>query len=377
MDVVTIKKLKQWLLSLTVAFFTILISKPGFASMGSTGGGGGGGSAGGGAGGGAGSGGGFSSPVIRSANDSPFWKWLFVFNALAYAWFYFMDGIKNYPKFRRIKSDLKEMDLDSSYTWLLRPNQTIAQFNKGYADLDSSYGRFKPDQLISLYSQAQFNYGDAIRRKVTGQSDYLTQLQDLLGFEFLITMDTEIKLKARNGIIDDVVINHGVIDSFKAVNDNVIVAKVKVVGRDREINVNNDFEPSFARESWEDYVVFGRSNGLWKIYNLVYGEHFHLNGTDYNYQDSLLENAKYQERKLPEVDDMLLQVVRDYQRKAKLREKLGRYFKMFLLAGVYVGIMLVLTKFSDEEWITGTFVLLVTMMALDILLKVVERKYVN
>lgn len=374
---VTIKKLKQWLLSLTVAFFTILISKPGFASMGSTGGGGGGGSAGGGAGGGAGSGGGFSSPVIRSANDSPFWKWLFVFNALAYAWFYFMDGIKNYPKFRRIKSDLKEMDLDSSYTWLLRPNQTIAQFNKGYADLDSSYGRFKPDQLISLYSQAQFNYGDAIRRKVTGQSDYLTQLQDLLGFEFLITMDTEIKLKARNGIIDDVVINHGVIDSFKTVNDNVIVAEVKVVGRDREINVNNDFEPSFARESWEDYVVFGRSNDGWKIYNLVYGEHFHVNGTDYNHQDSLLENAKYQERKLPEVDDTLLQVVRDYQRKAKLREKLGRYFKMFFLAGVYVGIMLVLTKFPDEEWITGTFVLLVTMMALDILLKFVERKYVN
>lgn len=68
-------------------------------------------------------------------------------------------------------------------------------------------------------------------------------------------------------------------------------------GQDKEVQFNKDFSDSFTRTEWSDYVLFGKTpTGQIKIVNLIYGEHFHLNGVDFNHQQGI--SGSYKERKL-------------------------------------------------------------------------------
>ena len=181
----------------------------------------------------------------------------------------------------------------------------IKDFEYSYRYLPKKQlGKFDDAKFIDLYARAQFVYGDAIRRRYTGQQDYLSDLEGFLGSTFLSTMDKEIQLKADNDTIDDVIVRSGQFEDYRWLTPNLIVAKVHVWGVDREVKVTADFNGSFERQEWEDYVVFGREAGYlpWKIYNLVYGEHFHLDGQDFNHQESLLPDGKYTEKKLTPIE---------------------------------------------------------------------------
>ena len=69
-------------------------------------------------------------------------------------------------------------------------------------------------------------------------------------------MHDEIIAKASNGIIDDVLVNHGKVVSAQKISPDLIIAKVQVSGIDSEVNVLSDFNSSFKRQQWTDYVVF-------------------------------------------------------------------------------------------------------------------------
>lgn len=189
---------------------------------------------------------------------------------------------------------------------LLKPNMTIVKF-MNYLSSDDLVNLEEDlkQTFIDLYGRAQFAYGDAIRRKYTGQKGYLSELKKYLGHTFLYTMKREILAKCDQHIIDDVIVSRGeVIESYK-ISKNVFVIKIKAIGVDREVNQDSDFNASFETQSWEDYVVFGRRSAFepWVIYNIVYGNRFHLNGDDFNDQDSLLSDQHFFETKLPNLTE--------------------------------------------------------------------------
>lgn len=95
---------------------------------------------------------------------------------------------------------------------------------------------------------------------------------------------------------------------------NVFVVKIKAIGVDREVNQDSDFDASFETQSWEDYVVFGRRSAFepWAIYNIVYGNRFHLNDDDFNDQDSLLSDQHFFEAKLPNLTEDNLRQMKMY-----------------------------------------------------------------
>lgn len=305
------QKIKQAFLTGWITLIAVVIPKVAFASMGSTGGGHAGG-------------GGHISPSTggshgyTSSGGDAFRKmsladWLLLLMvsfvmAMVYVWYFFYDAVT-------AKYDCRGLDLASQDRWLLTPNMTVTRFKTWFDDFESSTtGIYHEQALIDLYGRAQFAYGDAIRRLFTGRGNYLGQLDKYLGRRFLHTMAKEIKLKAGKATIDDVVVSDGQIVDYKFVQPNVIVAKVKVRGVDNEVDMAHGFDNSFARQEWEDFVVFGRAYGKWRIFNIIYGEHFHLAGEDFNQEQSLLAGAKYMEQRIQ--TKVTLDMARQYQQKA-------------------------------------------------------------
>lgn len=198
---------------------------------------------------------------------------------------------------------------------LLKPNMTIIKFIN-YLNSDDLVNLEEDleQTFINLYGRAQFAYGDAIRRKYTGQKGYLSELKKYLGHTFLYTMKREILAKCDQHIIDDVIVSRGEVTESYKISKNVFVVKIKVIGVDREVNQDSDFDASFETQSWEDYVVFGRRSAFepWTIYNIVYGNRFHLNGDDFNGQDSLLSDQHFFEAKLPNLTEDNLSQMKMY-----------------------------------------------------------------
>ena len=85
-------------------------------------------------------------------------------------------------------------------------------------------------------------------------------------------------------------------------------------GHDDEVAYTDNFDDSFKREKWSDYVIFRRMHdGNWKIANIIYGEHFHLDGQDLNYQKGLID-APYAEHNFQR-SNRWLKIAEDYHRK--------------------------------------------------------------
>lgn len=336
------QKIKQAVLTGWITLISVIIPKVAFARMGSTGGGhaGGGGhvslSTGGshgytssGSGGDA-----FSWSSLRKMSLADWLSQLMILfvMAMVYVWYFFYDAVT-------AKYDCRGLDLTYQDRWLLTPNMTVSRFKSWFDDFESSTtGIYHEQALIDLYGQAEFAYGDAIRRLFTGQGDYLGQLDKYLGRRFLHTMAKEIKLKASKATIDDVIVTNGQIVDYKFVQPNVIVAKVKVRGVDNEVDVAHGFDNSFSQQEWEDFVVFGRAYGTWRIFNIIYGEHFHLAGEDFNHEQSLLDGAKYIEQRIQ--TKVTLDMARHYQRETTWQQLSNLVLKIagfLLLAGVATG----------------------------------------
>lgn len=276
---------KRWKIALVTIITKLLTFHAAFASMGSTGGGGSSSS-----GGGSSSSGSSIISSGHSGSGDSFRAFLFV---LFFCGLYVLSFVsKMSVRLYRRTRDIAEVNGLAS--WMLIPNMKIKDFKQG---LKRAKIRLENDAvddqlaqiLVETYAWAQFVYGQSIRRCFADSSNYLDQLKSQLGRVFLSTMHDEIIAKASNGIIDDVLVSHGRVVSAQKISPDLIIAKVQVSGIDSEVNVISDFNSSFKRQQWTDYVVFGRKQGSvqWRIYNIVYGAHFHLNGEDFNHQQSL------------------------------------------------------------------------------------------
>ncbi|WCT61337.1 hypothetical protein [Limosilactobacillus portuensis] len=307
---------KRWKIALVTIITKLLTFHAAFASMGSTGGGGSSSS-----GGGSSSSGSSIISSGHSGSGDSFRAFLFV---LFFCGLYVLSFVsKMSVRLYRRTRDIAEVNGLAS--WMLIPNMKIKDFKQG---LKRAKIRLENDAvddqlaqiLVETYAWAQFIYGQSIRRCFADSSNYLDQLKSQLGRVFLSTMHDEIIAKASNGIIDDVLVSHGRVVSAQKISPDLIIAKVQVSGIDSEVNVISDFNSSFKRQQWTDYVVFGRKQGSvqWRIYNIVYGAHFHLNGEDFNHQQSL-DISGYTEEHL-EVSPELVKSAEAYKKRFNQRK---------------------------------------------------------
>ena len=129
------------------------------------------------------------------------------------------------------------------------------------------------DSFTETYVQAQYLYSQLLREKYVNRHHSLHLLRKYLDKYFY---------KAKYAKLDE----------------NLIITQLNVNGQDKEVQFNEGFEDSFARDTWSDYVIFGKTkSGQYKIVSLVYGEHFHLNGRDYNRQRNLRHTQYFERRK--------------------------------------------------------------------------------
>lgn len=176
---------------------------------------------------------------------------------------------------------------------LLTMNLTIAQFKailkRDNIQLTDEQPENEADLLIT-YKRAEYLYGSLIRQYITGNRD-TKALEQYISGEFYDAMVDEIKLKASQQTIDDVVVSKAKILKYGKYH-NLQIVKIEAIGSDNETQANANFDSSFKQEKWVDYVIY--KNG--KIANIIYGEHFHINGQDINHQKGL--GGKYEENDL-------------------------------------------------------------------------------
>lgn len=183
--------------------------------------------------------------------------------------------------------------IKSQHDLLLQQNPSSSDFER-HLKLDMHIGAPKEnnDIMQDNYAKAQYLYGNLIRQYVAGNHN-LSSLKEYLAGPFYRNMVKEIKLKASQQTIDDVIVNKTVINRW-AKYDDLTLLQITAYGNDSENQANSNFDSSFSRKTWTDYVVFNQDL---KIVNLIYGEHFHLNGQDFNH-DPGLSKDKYQEHDL-------------------------------------------------------------------------------
>ena len=185
---------------------------------------------------------------------------------------------------------------------LFSPNLTIKEFqsllNRLQIKLSSDNIDTLDKSFIDIYIRAQYLYSQLLREKYVNKNYKLDSLKQYLDDSYYKTMVREIKFKVSQGTIDETVVDEAKISKYAKLDKNLILVKLDVRGQDKEIQFNKDFEDSFSRNKWSDYVIFGKNtDDQYKILALVYGEHFHLNGTDFNHQEGLNKDT-YKEKKI-------------------------------------------------------------------------------
>lgn len=183
--------------------------------------------------------------------------------------------------------------IKSQHNLLLHQNQSPSDFER-HLKLEMHIGAPKENSYIMQdnYAKAQYLYGNLIRQYVAGNHN-LSSLKEYLARPFYRNMVKEIKLKASQQTIDDIIVNKTVINRWAKCDDLTLI-QITAYGNDSENQANSNFDSSFSRKTWTDYVVFDQDL---KIVNLIYGEHFHLNGQDFN-NDPGLSKDKYKEHDL-------------------------------------------------------------------------------
>ena len=188
-------------------------------------------------------------------------------------------------------------DKDDDDTNLLSPNLTLKRFKFLTRDLTwvkpnkSTYIDEQLNQeLLNTYNQAEYLYGDLIRKRIANKGTHFTELRQYLANNFYQTMTAEMRLKASEGEADNTVIDKAeIVESTetKVDGEKVIIVKIHAIGRDDEVQYNHDFDDSYKQTAWTDFVIFDTTFKSHKIANIIYGGHFHLNGQDFNNQETL------------------------------------------------------------------------------------------
>ena len=216
--------------------------------------------------------------------------WAYILPALAFMWCvddsftalffgYFITRVRE-SVLNFVHSNYRNNNYD-----LRTPNLTLYQFQHLLRNNDIQLKDGEPNlagQYKATYINAQELYSSLIRKYIAGQHSTLA-LKQYLVYRYYKAMHDEIINKAEQQTVDDVEISKIVIDSY-AEYGHLVICKFKVTGNDNEAQINANFDSSFKRQNWVDYVIFD-SHG--KIVNIIYGGHFHLNGIDYNHQADL------------------------------------------------------------------------------------------
>lgn len=163
-------------------------------------------------------------------------------------------------------------------------NMTVKEFAVRFPKLQTSSQSLPVDlveQFGELYAKAQFTYSEQLRRYLAGNSiDRKSLGRYFLPVLQLYVID-EIKRKAVVQSLDDTVVSHTKIMHAERFGDDdkIWIVELSVVGFDNEYTVNRGFSSTFKRVRWTDKVIFAQDiNGEWRMVNLCYGGHFHLNG---------------------------------------------------------------------------------------------------
>lgn len=290
-----IRKWKYWLIAISLIGFCQFWQSPVFASMGSAGGGSGGGSGG------------------SSGDDVGLDGIVLCFAIVILVIINKADDAKKSSGFKPDNSSSaqlgsgwtpavlqrKQMGLENKTAnqavLEFRLDWSIERFEKKLNEIGQPYDLAKlkpglPDELGQIYADAQFYYSEQIREKVAGNSINHKVLAKYIYPVFAVHMHNEILRKAAASSIDDTIISYIKISQAWTLGDNsnYLVVKLTAFGFDNEYNVDHNFESTFQRHTWTDYVIFVKDvKDHWRIANLCYGEHFHLNGKDFNRQQTL------------------------------------------------------------------------------------------
>ena len=274
-------------------------SQPAFASMGSTGGGHSTGGS---------SGGGGHSYTSSDSSDSSnssiggilgcgILVLIFLSSYIIVALSDFMLKIRLY--FEYGSNYLIQNSGDNNYK-LFYPNQRLDKYQRLLRRLNIKLIKPNPKEDFTAYKevyiQAQFLYSQLLREKYVNSSYQVKSLKQYLDRNYYKAMVKEIELKRNSGTVDETVVDYVIFEEVAHLDKSLLLAKLTVLGKDKEIQFNQDFDTSFSRNKWTDYVIFGlEDNRNPKIINLVYGEHFHLNGKDFNDYQS---GNEYTEKKI-------------------------------------------------------------------------------
>ena len=184
----------------------------------------------------------------------------------------------------------------------IKPNIELREFEETLRNYHIQLKRIsttnKYKKFSDAYIKAQFLYSQDLRERYVNKHYSLRNLLEYLDRNYYWIIKNEIKLKVKQATIDDTIVSSAEIVKVSQLGENLWLTQIDARGKDKEVQFDKDFNDSFSRSKWSDYVIFGKDReGKIKIINLVYGEHFHLNGKDFNHQKSL-GNGDYKERNL-------------------------------------------------------------------------------
>lgn len=171
----------------------------------------------------------------------------------------------------------------------LTPNITLHDFQHWMLTEHLSFdeqGAVDKQRMVKRYIDAQMLYSDLIRENMKHWVS-TKRLHQYLGSSYYQAMYKEIDLKVHSHTYDDIKIDHVKIGGWMIYHDYKI-AQLYVYGKDMERQADYDNRISFERNNWIDYVVY---DGNYKIINIIYGDHFHLDGKDFNTEENTAEHT--------------------------------------------------------------------------------------
>ena len=139
-------------------------------------------------------------------------------------------------------------------------------------------GNINEQTMINNYVNAQDLYEDLLKQSLNRPFVNKRPLLKYLGFTYYRAMCEEIRLKKRKHTYDEIRIEHIKLGSWM-IHHGYRVAQLYVYGKDKERQANHNDRVSFERDNWIDCVVYDEN---YRIVNIIYGDHFHLDGTDFN-----------------------------------------------------------------------------------------------
>ncbi|WP_304676971.1 hypothetical protein [uncultured Lactobacillus sp.] len=129
------------------------------------------------------------------------------------------------------------------------------------------------DNLIEVYRQTHYLYNQILRNRSVNHYYSLRALKKYLDHRFYKALKKKIKLKVSKNTIGETIIEQVKISKYVKFDNELILAQLDIIGHVKKVQVKENFQNSFIRNKWTDYVIFGKNkSGHYQIINLVYDQ---------------------------------------------------------------------------------------------------------